>query len=225
MKAYESVSDFSLMKRMPMIIRVDGKAFHTLTRNFEKPWDSKFISTMTTTTLYLMNEIQGAKLAYCQSDEISILVTDYDTLTTESWFGKRKSKMESISAAYTSVFFNAFSPIDYPKTVVFDSRAIIYPKEEVINYFIWRQQDATRNSIQSAAQANFSHNEIQNLNTSQLQEKLFSEKGINWNDYPTINKRGFCVTKVTGSDRTWSLDNEIPIFTQDRNYIDRFVNI
>jgi len=222
MKGYESASDYRLTKRMPMIIRVDGKAFHTLTSDLEKPWDNRFINTMTMTTYSLCTKIQGAKLAYCQSDEISVLVTDYDELTTESWFGKRKSNMESVSAAYASVFFNSFSPASYPKHEVFDSRAFVLPKEEVCNYFIWRQQDATRNSIQSVSQANFSHASLQNLDTNKLQEKLFSEKGINWNEFPTFNKRGLCVVK---SIEGWTIDIDIPIFTQDRDYIEKFVNL
>ncbi len=225
MKGYESASDYKLIRRMPMIIRVDGKAFHTLTRKMNKPWDIKFILTMQHTALGVISKIQGAKLAYAQSDEISFLVTDYDELNTESWFGKRKSKMESISAAYASVFFNAHNTYlasSFDELAVFDSRAFVIPKEEVTNYFIWRQQDATRNSIQSLAQFHFSHKDIQNLNTSQLQEKLFSEKDINWNDIDTNLKRGYCIVRE-GQD--WMIDGNIPIFSQDRNYIERFVTL
>ncbi len=232
MKGYELASDYRLIRRMPMIIRVDGKAFHTLTRNMDRPWDSDFINTMMYTAIRLINTIQGAKLAYAQSDEISILVTDYDELNTESWFGKRKSKMESISASYASIYFNKYitqipttlgegSDKKYPDVeAVFDSRAFIVPKEEVCNYFIWRQQDATRNSIQSQAQAHFSHKDLQNLNTDQLQELLFCERDINWNDNETWLKRGYCVVK---SEDKFVLDKEIPIFSKDRNYIERFI--
>lgn len=115
------------------------------------------------------------------------------------------------------------------KGATFDARAFILPKEEVCNYFIWRQQDATRNSIQMVAQANFSHKELQGISCDELQDKLFKERNINWNDLPIDEKRGSCVVreKITTSDNvirnSWVIDDSIPIFTQDNEYINRFV--
>jgi tRNA(His) 5'-end guanylyltransferase len=118
---------------------------------------------------------------------------------------------------------------------MFDARCFSIPKEEVCNYFIWRQQDATRNSIQMVGQANFSHKELQNKSCDKIQDMLMLEKNINWNDFETVKKRGSCCTK-TGKHTvvnlqtneqverlTWEIDTEIPIFTQDRNYVERFV--
>ena len=121
------------------------------------------------------------------------------------------------------------------KGAMFDSRAFTVPKSEVINCLIWRQQDATRNSIQSVGQANFSHKQLQNKNCSDIQDMLMLEKGINWNDCPTTLKRGSCCIKIpckinegTEQETTrnkWVIDNEIPIFTQNREYVNKLVFI
>lgn len=121
---------------------------------------------------------------------------------------------------------------------LFDARAFVLPEDEVVNYFIWRQQDATRNSIQMVAQSVFSHNELQGLNCNELQNKLLTEKNINWNSYPISYKRGSCIikkdTKVSvfnlDSDKEpnfteitrkkWTIDQNIPIFSQEREYIE-----
>ena len=113
-------------------------------------------------------------------------------------------------------------------SAIFDSRVFAIPKDEVNNYFIWRQQDATRNSIQMLGQANFSHKELHKCSCNMIQEKLFTEKGINFNDIPTTQKRGACIVKeqylVGEATRTrWIVDKEIPIFTSDRDYIGKFV--
>jgi len=104
---------------------------------------------------------------------------------------------------------------------MFDARAFVLPKEEVCNYFIWRQQDATRNSIMSVGQANFPHSELQNKHCGQIQDMLLKEKNINWNDFTIPQKRGVCCNKTP--DGCWRIDQDIPIFTQDRNYIDKWV--
>jgi tRNA(His) guanylyltransferase len=219
MKSYEQVSDYSLTRRTPVVLRVDGKSFHTLTRKMDKPLDMRFVRCMMNVARDLIKDIQGSKIAYCQSDEISVLLTDWETLETESWFGNRLSKMLSVSASIATLSFNESYKYQFDGDArgLFDSRVFNLPKEEVNNYFIWRQQDATRNSINSLAQSLFSHKELQNLNTSQVQEKLFQEKDINWNNLPTIQKRGFCHLRE-------GLDKEIPIFTQEISYVEKYLD-
>jgi len=242
MKAYEEVNLHRLIRRMPLIIRVDGKAFHTLTKKmrFEKPFDKNMMDAMADTARTLIAEIQGSKLAYVQSDEISILATDYEDLETQAWFDKNLQKIVSVSASVATSNFNMYMRTvdDQLPDGLFDSRAFVLPKEEVCNYLIWRQKDATRNSIQGVGQANFSHKEISGLNNDHLQEKMFQEKQINWNDFDTWKKRGVCLYKVpvtktvknfiTGVEepviRTEiKIDWEIPIFTQDRNYVGKWL--
>jgi tRNA(His) guanylyltransferase len=195
-----------------MIVRVDGKAFHSYCRHADKPWDLGIVGAMKAVASALSKE-QGAKLAYVQSDEVSVLFTDYDSLTTDAWFDKNLQKLVSVSA---SIATRAFNLNAHNPTAIFDARAFVLPKEEVCNYFIWRQQDAVRNSIQSLAQANFSHKSLQNLSGPQLQEKLWQEKGINWNDCEVWQKRGLCVVKG-------EVDSSPPTFTEDRNYIEQHV--
>ena len=261
MKQYEGIPKTSLMRRNPVIIRIDGKAFHTFTRGFQRPFDDILIESMQETMKYLCENIQGCKIGYCQSDEISLLITDYENINTAAWFDYQVQKMCSIAAsmatlAFNRVFWEKIRDLDhdyyeYPtkefnelieiyykaleKGAMFDARCFSIPKEEVCNYFLWRQNDCVRNSIQMVAQANFSHKQLQNKSCDELQEMLWQEKNINWNDFETVKKRGSCCTKTgkhtivdiqTGEQKErliWEIDKDIPIFTQDRNYIERFV--
>lgn len=262
---YENITRYYLTRRMPVIIRVDGRSFHTFTKGFKKPFDDILVKTMQDTMKYLCENIQGCVLGYTQSDEISLVLTDYAELTTDAWFGNNLQKMCSISASMATLAFNkAFTrniskqskrfyteyleekdasyietlEIAMNKGAMFDSRVFTIPKEEVCNALIWRQQDATRNSIQSVGQANFSQKELHGKSCNDIQDMLMLQKGINWNDYSTTLKRGSCCIKADDSlteydevgnicgytERSkWVIDNEIPIFTQDRNYVEKLI--
>jgi tRNA(His) 5'-end guanylyltransferase len=226
MKRYEVNSKNLLTRFIPVIIRIDGKAFHTFTKGLVKPFDQGLIEAMWETAIFLCEQIQGCKVAYIQSDEISLLLTDYETIKTEAWFDYNVQKMTSVAASIATVGFNKVW--DYNEWAMFDARVFSLPKEEVCNYFIWRQQDATRNSIQGLGQANFSHKQLQSKNCDQIQEMLFQEKEINWNDCLTYQKRGACTwkenyTKNEALRTRWIIDNNIPVFTQDRNYIEQYL--
>lgn len=108
MKKYESVSKTVLMRRTPVIIRIDGKAFHTFTKGFEKPFDKVLVKTMQETTKYLCQNIQGCVFGYTQSDEISLVLIDYQTLTTDAWFDYEVQKLCSIAASMATMAFNKF---------------------------------------------------------------------------------------------------------------------
>ena len=264
---YENITRYYLTRRMPVIIRVDGRSFHTFTKGFKKPFDDVLVKTMQDTMKYLCENIQGCVLGYTQSDEISLVLTDYAELTTDAWFGNNLQKMCSVSASMATLAFNkAFNDniikyidnnpdadcgvtkdlTEYIKILInarikgamFDSRVFTIPKEEVCNYFIWRQQDSTRNSIQSVGQANFSQRELNGKSCNDIQDMLMTQKSINWNDYATTLKRGSCCIKIddgiTKYDEVgnicdyipsskWVIDNEIPIFTQDRNYVEKLI--
>ena len=236
---YENRAKTYLVRRMPVIIRLDGKAFHTFTKGMKKPYDEIFHNTMNATMKYLCENIQGCKLGYTQSDEITLLLTDYDTLDTDAWFDNNVQKICSVSASMATMAFNKFmrkfvydifvfskdEHKEYVDTMVnklenamFDSRCFNIPVEEVTNCFIWRQQDATRNAIQMLGQCNFSHKELHGKSCNDIQDMLMLQKGINFNDMPTEFKRGVCCRR--GSDGKWVLDKEIPIFTQDREYVE-----
>ena len=224
MKEYEKRNQYYLQKRTPVAIRVDGRSFHTFTKGFKRPFDDILMKSMQETAKYMCENIQGAKLAYVQSDEITIILTDYDTLETNCWFNYRTDKLCSISASMATMAFNKYFAKnvedfgksrdvvgysgqyfgDYENAIIqlaiyekavekgamFDARCFNIPKEEVTNLIYWRQLDATRNSIQMVGQANFSHKELQNKTCNMIQDMLHEQKGINWNDYPTVCKRG-----------------------------------
>lgn len=254
MKEYEVVSKNRLMRRTPVVIRLDGKAFHTFTRGLDKPFDSDFVSMMQQTMLHLCENIQGCILGYTQSDEITLVLVDYQNRDSCAWFDNQVQKIASISASMATLYFNRelsemlrdleedLAAADYslPQAhmyetnskkydkwydkeyrALFDSRVFNLPQYEVINNLIWRQQDATRNSINSVAQSLFSHKELQGISSKDLQNKMLTERDVNWNDYPTHLKRGCCAIK--DSEGKWVLDINIPIFTEDRDYIDRLV--
>ena len=264
---YENITRYYLTRRIPVIIRIDGKAFHTFTRGFKKPFDDIFVKTMQETMKYLCENIQGCVLGYTQSDEISLVLTDYAELTTDAWFGNNLQKMCSVSASMATMAFTKYFVKNVKecermalignvvlfeddekyinvlkkaieKGAMFDSRVFTIPKEEVCNYLIWRQQDATRNSIQSVGQANFSQKELHGKSCNNIQDMLMLQKSINWNDYSTTLKRGSCCIKTDDSlteynevgnicgyikRSKWVIDNEIPIFTQDRNYVEKLI--
>lgn len=227
---YENRSKTSLVRRMPVAVRVDGKAFHTFTRSFQKPFDEVLIKSMQETMKYLCENIQGSVLGYAQSDEITLILLDYQTFTTEAFFNYEVQKMCSIIASMTTMAFNRFFAqnvdnfrfaIGYDengnlqtekykqysiysqavsKGAMFDCRVFNIPKEEVANLIYWRQVDASRNSIQMVGQANFSQNELQNKSCNMIQDMLMTQKSINWNDFPTHLKRGSCCIKIEEQD-------------------------
>lgn len=198
MKTYEHATRTVLPRRTYTIIRVDGRAFHSYLRGATKPYDTDFMADMDAVATTLCAEISGAVFAYTQSDEISVLLTDFATPGTQPWFGGVVNKIVSISAALATATLN--DRVTRPGALpLFDSRVFTIPDPaEVANYFIWRQRDCVRNSITMAAQAQFSHKRLHGVTSSQMQELLFTESGINWNDYPDGCKRGRVVIKDEG---------------------------
>lgn len=267
MKMYEHVWRHKLIRRMPVIIRVDGKAFHTFTKGLNKPFDDIFMDAMQATAEYLVREIQGCKFAYVQSDEISLLLTDYETYDTEAWFDNNIQKMVSVTAAKASAFFNQrfglcyvdYAVVSKPEGTfdsayahrvleagatlpVFDARAFNLDKDEVCNYFIWRQEDCIKNSISMIARTHFSDKELHGKSTIE-RKKMLEEKGIFINDkYEKFKLRGTAVYYPMISEPYDSeadnldsigikisnvpvMDKDVPIFKEDRYFIEKYVFI
>lgn len=225
MKQYEDVNRYFLYRRIPVIIRLDGKAFHTFTKDLDRPYDATLHQVMNFTACELIRQIQGAVLVYTQSDEISILLRDWDTITTDAWFDYNIQKIASVSASIATAEFNSVWKKS-KKTALFDSRVFNIPKEEVCNYFIWRQQDATRNSINMLGQHYFSHKRLQGKKTNEIMDMLMLEKNVNWNNLDLWKKRGTCIfrDKTRGINGIY-IDFDTPIFTSDRNYIERHLEV
>ncbi|RHP46963.1 tRNA(His) guanylyltransferase Thg1 family protein [Clostridium sp. AF32-12BH] len=275
MKEYEARNRHYLQKRIPVIIRLDMRSGHAFTKGFERPFDEIFITAMQETAKYLCANIQGCKLSYQQSDEISLVLVDYDDINTDCFFDYREDKLCSISASMATMAFNkAFQEaIDcaylkefhninntqpfnleacenlqpkYKKyhfkvgKAMFDARCFNIPKEEVTNCLYWRQLDSTKNSIQMVGQANFSHKELHGKSCNNIQDMLMTQKGINWNDFPTYQKRGSCCIRnymvsepdgcrmydIKADEHEWIIDREVPIFKgEGRKYIDRLIYV
>ena len=206
MKRYEGIPRIFLTPRMPTILRIDGKNFHTYTKGFEKPLDMTLANALTQAAHALVKHIQGAKLVYIQSDELSVLINDYEMFDTQSWFDKNLQKMVSVSASICTAYFNQAMRgyVTEPKVACFDSRAFVLPREEACNAFVWRQQDAERNSVSSLAQCHFSHKTLHHKDCEEMKQMLLT-KGINWDTLPIQQKRGWCVFKEV-------VDTEIPRF-------------
>lgn len=280
---YEQIPNTKLIRKVPVAVRIDGKAFHSFTKGFKRPFDEVLIAAMQNTAKYLCENIQGCVMSYQQSDEITLILIDYKNLDSAAWFDYRVQKMCSIAASMGTMAFNKFFSEEIRKFdekhnlscmaifnnpeneitklhdaywkachkgAMFDARCFNIPKEEVANLIYWRQLDATRNSIQMVGQAYFSHKELNGKSANQIQDMLFTQKGINWNDFPTHQKRGSCCIKeryflehengkdvhyVANSDgavdewtgtyrNRWIVDTEIPIFKEEnRNYINDLV--
>lgn len=265
MKKYEYVSRTHLVNRCPVIVRLDGKAFHTFTRGFKKPFDEILVMSMLETMKYLCENVQGCVLGYTQSDEITLVLVDYKKIDSCAWFDYNIQKCASISASMATLAFNKFFkanvekweeetfPINYlghscreadesitddlklrdryytaiSKCAMFDSRAFNIPKEEVTNCVLWRQNDATRNSVEMVGHANFSQPQLHKKSCNEIQDMLMLQKGINWNNFQTHLKRGSCcirkVNETTGRGE-WIVDTEIPVFKgEGRKYINDLV--
>lgn len=268
MKSYEAKSRSYLERHTPVIIRIDGKSFHTFTKGFVKPFDDVLIKAMQSTMKYLCENIQGCVFGYTQNDEISLVLTDYAEPTTDAWFDNNLQKMCSISASMATMAFNKyFSEIvmqlesdvaqeyetdgdtewvikmeKYLKAyriscengAMFDARVFTIPKEEVCNYFIWRQQDAVRNSILSVGQANYSHKDLHGKSCNEVCNMLL-EKNINWEELSDSCKYGSaCYKKDTICSvnsktheqiirKKWYLDLCIPNFCKDKQFIEQWL--
>lgn len=264
---YEQIPKTKLMRRTPVAIRLDGKAFHTFTRGFKKPFDHVLIAAMQKTMKALCENIQGCVFGYTQSDEITLILADYKKLNSSAWFDYEVQKMCSIAASMATMYFNKFfekEVLEYidttmvlqdsdiekkyletlnqamEKGAMFDARVFNIPKEEVANLLYWRQLDATRNSIQMVGQKYFTHKELQGVSCNQIQNKLLTEKDVNWNDFKPHLKRGTCCYKqltfvvdereplekqVPKLRSYWYVDIEPPIFKEDWHYIDKHIFI
>jgi len=245
---YESVSNVRLIRRMPVVIRLDGCAFHTFTKHFKKPFDPLFSKAMQETMLYLCKNIQGCVLGYTQSDEITLVLVDYQNLQSDAWFDYRLQKIVSVSASMATLKFNeVFNQLYLDKVAeltnsveseeldqlfvydkarrkgaYFDARAFNIPKEEVANCLFWRQLDAERNSILSLAQTFFTSKQMHGISCHDLVVKLEEEKGVIWGNLPTIQKRGSCAHRVGEENKLWLIDAEIPRFKDEgRLYIEQ----
>ena len=222
---YEHRSRYYLTRRVPVIIRVDGRAFHTLTAQMQRPFDENFVAAMVHAAKAVFGQMQGVKAAYVQSDEASFFLTDYDTLKTEAWFGYNKSKIETISASLMSVNFCSSIGKSLGRAMVaamqpcFDARSFNIPRGEVVNYFLWRSKDWARNSLSMYCRSYFTDAQLRKKDRN-AQHELLKTKGKNWaTDLPDVYKNG---TWILGDDRTRT--DILPNYSQINEIISSLVN-
>lgn len=265
---YENRFKFKLMRRTPVIVRIDGKAFHTFTRGFNKPFDKVLSNAMDKTMKQLCENIQGCVFGYTQSDEITLVLNDYRTLETSAWFDYEVQKLCSIAASMATCQFNkAFADevaifrqkfyfanineddslkkdyyiddIETAKklhekytsrlhTAMFDARCFNIPESEVTNCIVWRQQDCSRNSIEMVGRTYFSDKELFKKNCSSIQDMLMEKHNVNWNDFTVRYKRGCACYKMNVTENEtnrskWIVDYDMPIITQDREYVEKWI--
>lgn len=247
MKAYEAVSDARLTALTPVIIRVDGRAFHTITAKIEKPFDRLFMRVMDHTALELCRQIPNCRFGYVQSDEISLVLLE-PSVHAQQWFNGRLQKIQSLAASIASTEFrmhlleilnitkensaewNPYIPL--VRNALFDCRAFNVPERDVCNYFIWRQKDCRRNCVLSLAQHRIGKKKIHGMGVSALMTRLYSE-GCSEADIPSFNGR-VCIREETELQRPdgsvftrmkWVLDESVPLFQDDRGYVERHMEI
>jgi tRNA(His) 5'-end guanylyltransferase len=205
---------------MPLIIRLDGCHFHTLLRKAQKPYDPVVMQCMIEAATEVLKTIGGtARFAYIQSDEVSIAINSYQELNSEPWFANNLQKITTVAASTMSVAFSKA----FGKDAVFDARAFILPEAEINNYFLWRQLDAARNSIQQYGRFFVSSKEMHGKSNKEVQEMMFSKHDFNWNNAPVWTKRGV-VIPFEESDYTYSVAkneyNQCPSFGAEPEYLE-----
>lgn len=231
MKGYENVYRMHLVPWLPTIVRVDGRHFHTFTKKmkYKKPFDEWLVNTMDKTAIALCKDVMNVRMAYVQSDEISLVLVQ-GSPDSQAWFDGNILKIASVAASVATQAFNADLPREFAHAQ-FDARCFVLPPHDVAAYFRWRQADWERNSVQMLARSLYSHKEIDGKDKAAMHD-LIHAKGQNWNDLPTHLRRGRCVVKKTAAeyvenphfkgtvDRSrWVVDTEIPIFSQNPEYI------
>lgn len=235
MKQYEkdALNHDGELSHNPVVIRLDGNAFHTWTRKMKLklPFDENFRNIMNETMLHLCKSIPNCVFGYCQSDEISLCLRNDKSDKTEPWFENRIQKLTPISASMASYRFNQLVSWYWPdeqEPAYFDSRVLFMPDlEEVVNCFIWRQNDCMRNSVQSMAQSLYSRKFLHQVKTDELKQMIL-DKGQSWDDLPVHFQRGsFCIRKLVESQyngqpvtrRVWTVDKEGPVVSKDKQYL------
>lgn len=204
MKEYERAeAGRRLMARLPICVRIDGKRFSRFTEGLPRPYDERLSRLMVATTQHLVAE-SAALAGYTQSDEISLLYYEDDP-KRQVFLDRRIQKLTSILASMATGYFNAHLASHLPEkagsVALFDCRVWSVPScDEAANAFLWRELDATKNSVSMAARAYYPHAELHDRTSSEMQELLF-QKGVNWNDYPAFFKRGTFVLRRSVSRR------------------------
>jgi tRNA(His) guanylyltransferase len=213
---YEDALRLVLPRRSYIIIRIDGRGFHTFTKNLERPYSRALADALDQAALSLCQEMIGCRFAYGQSDEYSFLLTDFEKENAPLWFDGNVQKIVSVSASLFTGYFNRAFPGD--GLAAFDSRVmVISRKAEVEKYFLWRQLDASANSLNMLASAHYPHAELDGKSNAEKHEMLFA-RDVNWAKQPADFKRGRVVRR-SDDGKEWEIDLAIPVFNRDVGFL------
>jgi len=199
MKIYEmQEAGRLLLPLLPICVRLDGRSFSKFTKGMERPYDKRFSDVMIEVTKYLVSKT-NACIGYTQSDEISLILYS-NIMKNQTFFERRIQKLVSVLSSMATAKLNELIRIVFPEKAkqlpVFDCRVWNVPTLiEAVNTILWREKDATKNSVSMAASFYYSHKELMNKSDKEKQEMLFT-KGINWNDYPIFFKRGTFIQRI-----------------------------
>ncbi len=212
---YEDALRIQLPRQTHVVLRIDGRSFHQFTKELERPYCRPLANALDQAALALCIEMTGCRFAYGQSDEFSFLLTDLETEKSPLWFDGNLQKLVSVAASvFTAAFTRAFPSTNLAS---FDCRALVIAQPgEVEKYFIWRQLDASANSLNMLASAHYSHEELLGKSEPEKHDLLHA-KGLNWAKEPSDFKRGRALRR--NSDGEWAIDLEIPIFQRDVIYL------
>ena len=232
---YRGLTDYRLLPNRDILVMLDGKNFSKLIKNnFKKPFDDDFIDMMNKTAQFLCENVQGCKFAYTQSDEISLLITDYETTETDTLFGGRLCKIQSILASLATSEFNRQFILYYlkdkgytgiecenvikkMKLAQFDCKAWVVPSQnDAFAWFLYRQLDCVKNSKQQTAQTYLPHKQLVGHNADEQIQMVAEKNGIDWYAFDNKYKYGRFVYKVKKQMTTTLPSGETIEYTRNK---------
>ncbi len=217
---YEDALRVTLPRRSYVVIRIDGRGFHTFTKGLERPYSRRLAEALDAAAIGLCQEMIGCRFAYGQSDEYSFLLTDFEKENSPLWFDGNVQKIVSVSASLFTAYFNKAFPSE--RIAAFDSRVLVISRrDEVAKYFLWRQLDASANSLNMLASAHYAHAELEGKSNTEKHEMLFA-KGVNWAKQAADFKRGRVVRR-SADGKGWEADLAIPVFNRDPAYLNLLI--
>lgn len=202
MKRYERAAERYFTPRVPVIVRVDGRAFHSFTRGCDRPFDGRIVEATLTAAMHVAEDMQGFTIGYVQSDEASFMLSDLASETTQPWFDYSAAKVVSIAASLMTAHFNRAYGGD--RLAIFDARAFSVPLDDAPNCFLWRMRDWQRNSLEMLARAHFSHKQLHCKGSADMREMLHG-KGVDWDDLSPQLKNGTVIHRraVEAPEHRW----------------------
>lgn len=232
MREYELASKTRFPKRVPILIRADGKKFSKFVKDFEAPFDSLLGEMLKLTAFNVAKKLDGCVFFTQHSDEMSFFINTYQTLNQKGLMNLTKHKIDSeVASMITLEFVKQLVANDLThlldKFKGFDARSWVLPKDEVVNYFFERQTSSKRNSIQMYARQYFTQKEINGLSGLLMIEKMREEKNFDWESVDTWHKYGWLGYPVLHHGKLtnrWEVDEAEYLREDGRDLLTKYVD-